>query len=73
MSKVHDHYVTCKCGAQYSDPIEKCPACGLINPELASTLNAKPPTAKSKLSPEAPAEDPSAPTLNGADAPESGK
>lgn len=61
-TSVHDHYVRCTCDALYSNPIEKCPACGKPNPELASqTLNAK----EGVASP--PASDPNAPTLNGKD------
>jgi len=40
---VHDHYVSCAgltragCGAQFSNTIEKCPACGKANPEFVKT------------------------------------
>lgn len=63
MAKVHDHYVKCSCGAEYSDTIEACLACGRANPELP-TLNAKDP---SEPHDEATAPTEPAPTLNGKD------
>jgi len=35
-NSVHNYYITCGCTAMYSDPIEKCPACGKANPELTT-------------------------------------
>jgi hypothetical protein len=42
----HDYYVRCSCDALYSNPIEKCPACGKANPDLKAkrdTDRASPP------------------------------
>lgn len=44
---IHNHYVTCKCGAQFSDTLPACPACKVTNPE-APTLNAKEPDPSEK-------------------------
>jgi hypothetical protein len=63
-STVHDHYVTCACGAHYSDPIAVCPACGKANPELPTLNGAEEPNNDPGTATTAPA-----PTLNGKEEP----
>lgn len=65
---IHNHYVTCACGAQFSDTIERCPKCKKLNPELP-TLNAKSPDEKPSTNEEPIPPTERAPTLNAKDAP----
>lgn len=66
-SAVHNHYVQCSCGAEYSDTLPACLACKKANPELP-TLNASEEPADESTAKTEPAPTPGpAPTLNGKD------